>query len=90
MSGKEITVDVALGERSYPILIGSGLLETLGARVAALRPNARCAIVTDENVAKLHAETAMKSLSGAGFEPVLITVAAGESSKSMGVLEEVL
>ena len=90
MSGKEITVDVALGERSYPIHIGDGLLETLGARVAALRPNARCAIITDENVAALHAATAMESLSAAGFTPLLITVPAGEPSKSMAMLEEVL
>lgn len=90
MSGKEITVDVSLGERSYPIHIGDGLLETLGARVAALRPNARCAIITDENVAALHAATAMESLSAAGFTPLLITVPAGEPSKSMAMLEEVL
>ena len=90
MSGNEITVKVALGERSYPILIGGGLLETLGSRIAAIRPNARCAIVSDENVAALHGGTAMRSLSDAGFDPLLITVAAGEGSKSLAVLEDVL
>jgi 3-dehydroquinate synthase len=47
-----ITVDVALGERAYDIVIGRDVLQSLGARVAALRPGARTAIVTDRNVAK--------------------------------------
>src|SRR4030088_701564 len=47
-----ITVDVALGERAYDIVIGRDVLQSLGARVAALRPGARTAIVTGRNVAK--------------------------------------
>ena len=33
-----ITVEVALGERAYDIVIGRDVLQSLGARVAALRP----------------------------------------------------
>jgi 3-dehydroquinate synthase len=40
-------VDVALGDRAYDIVIGRDVLASLGARVAALRPGARAAIVTD-------------------------------------------
>ena len=47
-----MTVDVALGERAYDIVIGRDVLPSLGARIAALRPGARTAIVTDRNVAK--------------------------------------
>ena len=47
-----ITVDVALGDRAYDIVIGRDVLQSLGARVAALRPGARTAIVTDRTVAK--------------------------------------
>ena len=47
-----ITVDVALGTRAYDIVIGRDVLSSLGGRVAALRPGARTAIVTDRNVAK--------------------------------------
>ena len=46
-----ITVDVALGDRSYDIVIGRDILSSLGERIAALRPGARVAIVTDEYVA---------------------------------------
>ena len=47
-----ITVDVALGDRSYDIVIGRDVLPSLGARIAALRPGARTAIVTDRTVAR--------------------------------------
>ena len=38
LSSGPITVRVALGERSYDIVIGRGLLASLGNRVAALKP----------------------------------------------------
>ena len=44
-------VEVALGDRAYDIVIGRDLIGSLGARVAALRPGARAAIVTDRTVA---------------------------------------
>ncbi|HKA74232.1 MAG TPA: 3-dehydroquinate synthase, partial [Xanthobacteraceae bacterium] len=47
-------VCVALGERSYDIAIGPGLIARLGSRIAALRPGAAAAIVTDETVARHH------------------------------------
>ena len=47
-----ITVDVALGDRAYDIVIGRDVLQSLGARIAALRPGVRTAIVTDRTVAK--------------------------------------
>ena len=49
-----IVVDVALGARSYDIVIGRGLLADARQRIAALRPGAKAAIVTDETVAALH------------------------------------
>ena len=62
----DITVDVALGDRAYDIVIGRGVLASLGARVAALRPGVRTAIVTDRTVAKHWLEPA-SSLAGAGI-----------------------
>ena len=65
-SGDPITVNVGLGERAYDIVIGRGLLATLGARIAALRPGAKVAIVTDETVAKHHLAAAEAALDGGG------------------------
>ena len=46
-----IKVNVGLGERAYDVVIGRGLLATLGPNLAAMRPGAKAAIVTDETVA---------------------------------------
>src|ERR1700730_10116742 len=64
-----ITVDVALGERGYDIIIGRDVLPSLGARVAALRPGARTAIVTDRTVAKYWLEQTEASLAAARVTP---------------------
>ena len=63
----DITVDVALGDRAYDIVIGRGVLQSLGARVAALRPGVRTAIVTDRTVAQHWLEQTESSLAEAGI-----------------------
>src|ERR1700692_1997500 len=84
-----ITVDVALGERAYDIVIGRNLLPSLGARIAALRPGARTAIVTDRNVARHWLEKTEASLSEAGVATSHIIVEEGEGSKTYARLEQV-
>jgi 3-dehydroquinate synthase len=83
------TVRVALGNRAYDIAIGRGVLNSLGERVAALRPGARCAIVTDETVARNHLQAAEASLAKAGIGAVHVVVPPGEGSKCYAVFEEV-
>jgi 3-dehydroquinate synthase len=82
-------VPVALGERSYDIVIGRGALASLGVRIAALRPGAKAAIVTDENVARLHLAAAEAALAHAGVATHRIVVAPGESAKSYRIFEQV-
>jgi 3-dehydroquinate synthase len=84
-----VIVDVALGERAYDIVIGRGVLASLGARVASLRPGARTAIVTDRNVAKIWLEPAEASLAQAGIATSRIIVDEGEGSKTYGGLQQV-
>jgi 3-dehydroquinate synthase len=88
-SGEPMMVKVALGARSYGIAIGRGLVASLGARVAALRPGARAAIVTDDNVARHHLQACEASLAGAEIGTTVITVPPGESSKSWPTFERV-
>ena len=85
----DITVDVALGDRAYDIVIGRGVLAALGARVAALRPGVRTAIVTDRTVAKHWLEPAERSLAEAGIPTSRIIVEEGEVSKTYAGLEKV-
>ena len=85
----DITVDVALGDRAYDIVIGRGVLASLGARVAALRPGVRTAIVTDRTVAKHWLEQTERSLTEAGIPASRIIVEEGEVSKTYAGLEKV-
>src|SRR5687767_1896557 len=86
---KPVTVNVPLGERAYDIVIGRGLLSSLGKQLAALRPNVRAAIVTDSAVAQLYLDLAEAALSEAGIGSVRIIVPEGEKSKSFRVFERV-
>ena len=47
-------VEVPLGARAYSILIGPGVIDEAGAEIAEIAPGAKCAIVTDANVAPLY------------------------------------
>jgi 3-dehydroquinate synthase len=85
----QVTVDVALGDRAYDIVIGRDVLPSLGARIATLRPGARAAIVTDRNVAKHWLEKTQASLSQAGVGVSHIIVEEGEGSKTYAGLERV-
>ena len=76
-------IRVRAGERTYEVLAGAGLLARVGELIAPKLKGPACAIVSDENVAALYAETAHSSLSEAGFRPVVITVPPGEQSKTM-------
>ena len=83
MALKSKTVRVALADRSYDIAIGRGVRRELGARCRSLGLGARCAIITDVNVGSRYAQEAAASLQRAGFDPVIITVPAGETAKSL-------
>jgi 3-dehydroquinate synthase len=83
------TVRVALDTRSYDIVIGRGLLTSLGARIATLRPGAKTVVVSDENVARHHLAAAEASLSQGGIVASRVIVPPGESSKSYRVFEQV-
>jgi 3-dehydroquinate synthase len=89
-----ISTQVRAGQHSYRVLIGPGLLETVGDTIKEKLTPSRCAIVSDANVAPLFAGKVQKSLAASGFESALITVPAGEHSKTLeqagAVCEEML
>ncbi|MGE0034763.1 MAG: 3-dehydroquinate synthase [Xanthobacteraceae bacterium] len=88
-SSDPITVGVSLGDRSYQIVIGRGLVASLGRKIAALRPGAKVAIVTDATVARHHLAAAEAALAAERIAATPITVPEGESSKSFAWLETV-
>jgi len=74
-------VAVALGDRSYDILIGPDLIATAGARIAQLAPGASVFIVTDAHVGALWLAPLEASLDGAGVRHSRLILAPGESTK---------
>ena len=83
-------VRVPLGERAYDIVIGPGLLETAGERLGTMFPGRRFGIVTDSEVAKAQLPRLTRSLDAAGLRHSAVIVPSGESSKSIGRLNEVV
>ena len=86
-ASEPITVNVALDKRAYDIVIGRGLLATLGERIKALRPGAATHIVTDSNVGRHHLPATKAVLERAGLRTGEIVLPAGEQSKAWPTLE---
>ena len=75
------TVTVA-ASKTYDIVIGSGLLPTLGPRVKALGKAQRVCIVSETSVFPLYGQLVTDSLKHAGLEVVSFVFPAGEESKN--------
>ncbi|WP_438264096.1 3-dehydroquinate synthase [Aquibaculum sediminis] len=73
---------VGLGERSYEILIGEGLIAKAGELIAPLLASPRVLIVTDSQVEQLHLPILQRALDHAGIRHEAFVVPAGEASKS--------
>lgn len=75
------TVHVELGERSYDVVIGPGLVARAGERIAPLLSRPRVAVVTDETVAGLHLDALRDGLARAGIDCEALALPAGEATK---------
>lgn len=74
-------VTVNLGERSYEIHIGAGVLGRLGGICSTVGLKGNCLVVTDENVGGHYAGTALQSLENSGFPARMVSLPAGEQTK---------
>ena len=74
----------------YAILIGRGILDSLGEEVRKRIQPCKAAVITDTTVEKLYVAQAEKSLQDAGFTTCRFVYPAGESSKHIGTLSDIL
>jgi 3-dehydroquinate synthase len=81
------TLTVALGERSYPIHVGDGLLRRAGNLLAPLAAR-RAIIVTNPVVAQHHADVLQTAFETAGIQTELIVIPDGEAHKDWATLYE--
>src|SRR3546814_2359845 len=80
-------ISVALGERSYDILVAEGSIEHSAVHLGGFVRDGRFVVVTDENVAVAQLPRLTNALAQGGIrvEPIVLPV--GEGSKSWEVLE---
>jgi 3-dehydroquinate synthase len=82
------TVAVGLGARAYDVVIGPGLLDEAGRRIAPLLKRQRLAVVSDETVWALHGARLTAALEAAGLAVLPVVIAPGEQTKSFDGLAE--
>ncbi|MFT6328498.1 MAG: 3-dehydroquinate synthase [Bermanella sp.] len=83
------TLNVDLGERSYPIYIETGLFNQAGFLLSAIQGK-QCAIVTNETVAPLFLNNIKKPLNNAGISSFDIILPDGEQYKTVEYFNVVL
>lgn len=83
------TVTVALGERSYPIHIGQGILDDIGALLSKLPLSKKAVVVTQPPIRATYGERVIRSLRTHGFEAEGLEVLDAEEAKSLAWLEKV-
>lgn len=82
------TLNVALGERSYPIYIGGGLLERPELIVERL-PQKKAAIITNSTVGPLYLARLRRALQDRGVAVVALTLPDGEIHKDWETLNRI-
>jgi 3-dehydroquinate synthase len=82
-------VTVNLGESSYDIQIGSGLLPTLGQRCVSRGLTGRAAVVTNPTVNRLYGDAVQRSLTSSGYSVTMIEMPDGEEFKNAVTLNSV-
>jgi len=80
-------VPVNLPGREYDILIGPGVIDQAGTRIAAMTKRKHIAIVTDATVAGLHLAILQAVLTDAGLTSDALILPAGEATKSWEQLQ---
>lgn len=81
------TINVALDDRSYPIVIGRGLLDG-GFGLGEYVHGADCLVVSNETVAPLYVDKLLPNL--AGCEIAHINLPDGESFKTVATMQKIL
>lgn len=78
---------MSLGDRSYPIFIGAGILTNLGPQLVGIDYPKRVAVISNSTVSQLYGEVVAQSLRAAGFDFIEINLPDGEQYKNLQTLE---
>lgn len=89
LTKKVHTITVPLGERTYPIYIGEGLLRRAGELFHRHRIGRNVVIITDSTVARHHGAMLERSLRAAEFSVHTIVIPPGEQQKRLATAERI-
>ncbi len=78
-------IKLELGDRSYQILVGSGLLGQAGSLLKEAGFSGKLVVITNPVVQELYGSVLKESLSAGGFEVAVLQVVDGEEQKSLEV-----
>lgn len=80
------TVTVQLGDRSYPIVIATHVLDEVGSRLGVLLSSRQTAVISNPTVGKLYLNRVVTSLQAAGFRTTSVEIPDGEEHKNLAWL----
>jgi len=86
----EQTIKVELGERSYDVRVGAGLLESLGAAAGELGSVRQAVVIADSNIASSYGRQALDSLQTAGITTALFEFPSGEANKTLASFSDLI
>ena len=84
---RKITVK---GEKSYDILLESGLLKESGSKIRSISKATRAIVISDSNVFPIYGDTVLSSLRNNGFEASSFVFSAGEKSKNLDTVSQMI
>lgn len=92
MTTEKAKLIVDLGDRSYPIYIEAGILAQIGEKFIqhAISSKSPVLVITDERVAPLYLDSCIAALVAAGYKVESFVAPAGESSKSLEMLDRIV
>ena len=83
------SLNVSLGDRSYPIHVGDGILSQVGDFLRQLGLGRKVAVITNPTIAQLYLDTVHESLAHAGFDVLPVLVPDGEKHKNLTSLSAI-
>jgi len=84
------TIDVNLGNRSYPIILDAGSLGQIGDFLRErFEADAPVVVITDENVARIYADSVECAIADAGFDVLIHVIEPGEASKRLETVSRI-
>ena len=82
-------IRVELAERSYNIMIGSGMLKDIGRTIEKFEFSNKAALISNPTVYDLYGKTVSESLKASGYELIEVLLPDGEEYKSLASTEKI-